>query len=421
MKKWLLLAALGMAATLSAATAQVTVFGAFTDASEVDAVNAGFAQLEEATGIDVTYEGASDFEILVNTRIEAGDPPDIACFPQPGLMNRFSDRIVDVTSFIERSTLEERYLPGLVDIATAYDGSDKVLGVWMRVVVKSLVWYSPQMFDDFGYEVPQTWEELLALSDQIVADGGVPWSVSMESGAATGWVGTDWIEDIMLRTTSLENYDAFTVPSSPDERLMFDSPEVKRAWELMGDVMLEDGYVLGGTDRILGVSFFDTGVPIVEDQAFMTKMGSFMPPWLGDRLDGLEIAPDGDLWYFAFPSIDEEYGNPVLISGDVCSMFVDTPEARQVMEYMTQPEFLEPGIEAGVFVSPVSSVDPSVYREQERGLAEILANADSVRFDGSDLQPAQVGAGSFWQGIVDYIQGTDIDTALNSIDQTWPQ
>ena len=190
---------------------------------------------------------------------------------------------------------------------------------------------------------------------------------------------------------------------------MFSSPEVTRAWQLMGDVMLQDDYVLGGQDRILGVSFFDTGVPIVEDQAFMTKMGSFMPPWLGDRLADLEIAPDGDLWYFAFPAIDEEYGNPVLISGDVCSMFVDTPEARQVMEYMTQPEFLQPGIEAGVFVSPVASVDPSVYREQERGLAEILANADSVRFDGSDLQPAQVGAGSFWQGIVDYIQGSDLD------------
>ena len=421
MKRWLLLGALSVMMVLSAAAAQsVTVFGAFTDASEVDAVNAGFAQLEEQTGIDIVYEGASDFEILVNTRIEAGDPPDIACFPQPGLMNRFSDRIVDVTSFIPRETLEERYLPGLVDIATAYDGSGKVLGVWMRVVVKSLVWYSPQMFDDFGYEVPETWDELVALSDQIVADGGVPWSVSMESGAATGWVGTDWIEDIMLRTTSLENYDAFTVPASPDERLMFSSPEVTRAWQLMGDVMLQDDYVLGGQDRILGVSFFDTGVPIVEDQAFMTKMGSFMPPWLGDRLADLEIAPDGDLWYFAFPAIDEEYGNPVLISGDVCSMFVDTPEARQVMEYMTQPEFLQPGIEAGVFVSPVASVDPSVYREQERGLAEILANADSVRFDGSDLQPAQVGAGSFWQGIVDYIQGGDLDTLLSNIDQTWP-
>ena len=421
MKRWLLLAALSVMTVLSAAAAQsVTVFGAFTDASEVDAVNAGFAQLEEQTGIDIVYEGASDFEILVNTRIEAGDPPDIACFPQPGLMNRFSDRIVDVTSFIPRETLEERYLPGLVDIATAYDGSDKVLGVWMRVVVKSLVWYSPQMFDDFGYEVPETWDELTALSEQIVADGGVPWSVSMESGAATGWVGTDWIEDILLRTTSLENYDAFTVPASPEERLMFSSPEVTRAWQLMGDVMLQDDYVLGGQDRILGVSFFDTGVPIVEDQAFMTKMGSFMPPWLGDRLADLEIAPDGDLWYFAFPAIDEEYGNPVLISGDVCSMFVDTPEARQVMEYMTQPEFLQPGIEAGVFVSPVASVDPSVYREQERGLAEILANADSVRFDGSDLQPAQVGAGSFWQGIVDYIQGGDLDTLLSNIDQTWP-
>ncbi len=408
---------------LGAALAQtVTVFGAFTDPSEVDAVNAGFAQLEEQAGIDIVYEGASDFEILVNTRIEAGDPPDIACFPQPGLMNRFADRIVDVTSFIDQGALESRYLPGLVDIATATDGSGKVLGVWLRVVVKSLIWYSPQMFDDFGYEVPQTWDELVALSDQIVADGGVPWSVSMESGAATGWVGTDWIEDIMLRTASLENYDAWTVPASADQRLLFNSEEVKRAWEYMGQIMLAPNYVLGGQDRILGVRFFDTGVPIVEGQAFMTKMGSFMPPWLGeDRLANLDISPEGDLWYFAFPAIDETYGNPVLISGDVCSLFVDTPEGRQVMEYMTQAEFTRPGIEAGVFVSPTTAADPSWYRAQEQGLAEILLNADSVRFDGGDLQPAQVGAGSFWQGIVDYIQGTkELDAILNDIDQSWP-
>lgn len=414
--------------SLSVSTAQddlsgttVTIFGAFTDSSEVNAVNEGFVPFEEETGIDVVYEGASDFEILVNTRVEAGDPPDIACFPQPGLMNRFSGNIVDVTSFLDRDYLEGQYIPGMVDISEAYDGSGKVLGVWTRVVVKSLVWYSPQMFDDFGYDVPETWDELIALSDQIVEDGGVPWSVSMESGAATGWVGTDWVEDIMLRTTSLENYDRWTVPASADERLLFSSEEVGRAWELMGEVMLNPDYVLGGTDRILGVSFFDTGVPIVEGQAFMTKMGSFMPPWLGERLADIEIAPDGDLWYFLVPTIDEEYGRPVLIGGDVCSMFNDRPEVQAVMEYLTTGESLRPGIEAGVFLSPHTDADAEWYRDEERGLAEILLNADAVRFDGGDLQPADVGAGTFWQGIVNYVGGTrELDAILQDIDASWP-
>jgi alpha-glucoside transport system substrate-binding protein len=400
----------------------VTIFGAFTDESEVGAVNGSMAPFEEETGIDVVYEGASDFEILINARVEAGDPPDIACFPQPGLMNRFADQIVDVTSFLDREYLEGQYIPGMVDISEAYDGSGKVLGVWMRILNKSLVWYSPTMFDDFGYEVPETWDELIALSDQIVEDGGVPWSVSMESGAATGWVGTDWIEDIMLRTTSLENYDRWTVPASADERLPFQSEEVRRAWELMGEIMLNEDYVLGGTDRILGVRFFDTGVPIVEGEAFMTKMGSFMPPWLGERLEEITIAPDGDLWYFPFPSIDEEFGRPVLIAGDVCSMFNDRPEVQAVMEYLTTGESLRAGIEAGVFLSPHTDADIEWYRPQERGIAEQLLEADAVRFDGGDLMPAAVGAGTFWQGIVNYVgQTQELEDILGTIDQSWPQ
>ncbi len=398
----------------------VTIFGAYTDPSEVEAFNAGFAEFEEETGIDVVYEGASDFEVLINTRIEAGDPPDIAGFPQPGLMNRFADEAVDVTSFLPLEYLLEQYNESWIDMATARNG--KVIGVWGRIVVKSLVWYSPEMFEDAGYDIPETWDELMELSDEIVADGGFPWYAPMESGQATGWVGTDWIEDIMLRTTSLENYDNWTVPASPDERLLFSSPEVERAWELMGQVLLNEDYMFGGTDSILDVRFFDTGVPLVEGDAYMAKMGSFMPGWLFEAYPDLEIGPNGDLNYFYFPPIDEEYGRPVLTSGDVYSMYNDRPEVRAVMEHLTKGESLRPGIEAGIFISPHLDADPEWYRESERGIAEILLAADSVRFDGGDLQPAEVGAGTFWAGVVDYISGNkDLDTILAEIDASWPE
>jgi alpha-glucoside transport system substrate-binding protein len=399
----------------------VTVFGAFTDASEVDAANSIFDAVEEETGVEVVYEGASDFEILINTRIEAGDPPDIACFPQPGLMNRFAEDALDITELLGEEYLLERYDPSWIDMATATDGSGKVIGLWMRIVVKSLVWYNPQMFADFGYEIPTTWDEMIALSDQIVADGGVPWSVAMESGPATGWVGTDMVEDIMLRTTSLENYDLWTVPPSLEERLLFESPEVRRAFELFGDIALTEGYVLGGSDRMLNTSFFDSGVPLVEETAFMNKMGSFMPPWIDPESYDVNVAEDGNLWYFAFPPIDEEYGNPVLVSGDVCSAYNDTPAVRAVLRAIAEASNYETAIGDGVFYIPHLNAQIEWFPPANAGIAEILANASAFRFDGGDLQPADVGAGSFWQGIVDYVGGDDLDSILPEIDAAWPE
>lgn len=398
---------------------RVTIFGAYTEPGEVDAFEAGFAEFEEETGIDVVYEGASDFEQLIVTRIEANNPPDIAGFPQPGLMNRFADRAIDVTTFLDESYLQEQYNEGWLEMATSPDG--KMIGVWNRAIVKSLVWYNPGVFEEKGYEVPETWDELLALTDQIVADGGAPWYAPMESGNATGWVGTDWIEDIVLRTTSVENYDRWTVPESPDDRLLFASPEIKNAWETMGYFLLNEEYVYGGVLSTLNDRFFDTGIPLIEGNAYLAKQGSYMPGWLTEDYPDLAIGPEGQLNYFYFPAIDEQYGEPVLVGGDVYSMFNDRPEVRQVMEYMTKAESIKPAIEAGVFLSPHQDVNLDWFDEANRGIAQILLDADTVRFDGSDLMPGAVGTGTFWGGVVDYISGDDLDTILEQIDASWPQ
>lgn len=388
----------------------VTLFGSLTDEYEQEQFLASFAAFEEATGIDVVYEGASDFEILIGTRIDAGDPPDIAGFPQPGKMAQFAEHAIDLTTFMDMDYLLDQYNQSWLDMATI-DG--KLVGIWNRVSVKSLVWYSPEMFDDAGYEVPATWDELIALSDQIVADGGVPWYGPMESGAATGWVGTDWIEDIMLRTTSLENYDKWVTGE-----LRFQSPEVKRAFELMGQIYLNEDYMYGGVDATLDVTFFDSGVPLVDGDVYLVKQGSSMPTWLDEMPS---IGPDGDINYFYFPPIDEEYGKPVLVAGDVFAVFNDRPEVRAVAEFMTTGASLEAWIKAGGTLGPHSDIPLDWYPPVDRGVAEILMNADSVRFDGGDLMPGEVGAGTFWQGVVDYLSGEDLDTVLANIDTGWPE
>ena len=192
---------------------KVTAFGAFAGADEVK-FNENVKAFEDKTGIDIQYESSKQFEATISTRVDAGNVPDLVDFPQPGLMGNFArtGKLVDLASFMSADYLKGQYIQSWLDMATkpGKDGKPIMAGVWERVNVKSLVWYPKKAFDAAGYKVPATWDELKALQDQIVADGDTPWCIGIESGAATGWPATDWLEEMMLRTTSPENYDKWT-------------------------------------------------------------------------------------------------------------------------------------------------------------------------------------------------------------------
>jgi alpha-glucoside transport system substrate-binding protein len=306
--------------------------------------------------------------------------------------------------------MQQQYSQALIDSGTV-DGT--LVGIWHNADVKSLVWYAKPAFDAAGYEIPQTWDEMLALTQQIVDDGGVPWCIGIESSGATGWVGTDWVEDIMLRTVSPETYDAWTTGELP-----FNSPEVRNAFEMMGEIWLNPDYVLGGTTSILTVTFQAAPLPLFDDPpgCFMHRQASFVVNFFPE-----DAVVGEDVDYFYLPPIDEAFGKPVLGSGSLYSMGKDTPAGRATMEFLTTAESVKPQVEAGIFIGPQNDVPLDWYpTDAARGFAEILANADTFRFDGSDLMPGAVGTGTFWTGIVDYVSGTDLDTVLTTIDASWP-
>ncbi len=387
----------------------------FTAAAEEQAASfqAEFDDFTAETGIEVVVEGSPDFEVLALTRAEAGDLPDIINFPQPGLMTDFArdGYLADLGEFLSDDHMQQQYTQSWIDLGTV-DGT--LVGVWHNADVKSLVWYAKPAFEAAGYEIPQTWDEMLALSDQIVADGGVPWCIGFESGSATGWPGTDWIEDIMLRTASPEDYDAWT-----RGELKFSSDTVKNAWETAANIWLNPDYVLGGTTSILTVNFGDSPLPLVEDPpgCFMHRQASFIVNFFPE---GTAIGEDVD--YFYLPPINEaDFGKPVLGSGSLLSMGQDTPAVREVMQFLTTADSVKVEVQEGLFVAPQKDVPQEWYpNETLAGFAEILANADTFRFDGSDLMPGAVGAGSFWIGVVDFVSGTDLDTVLQAIDDSWP-
>jgi len=389
----------------------VTIFTAASE-EQVALFQSEFEDFMAETGIEVIVEPSPDFEVLSVTRAEAGDPPEIYNFPQPGLMADMArdGYLTDLGAALDMSYLQGQYDQAWLDSGMV-DG--KLYGIWHNADVKSLVWYAKPAFDAAGYTIPTTWDELLALTDQIVADGGVPWCVGIESGGATGWPATDWIEDIMLRTTSPENYDKWT-----KGELKFQSPEVKNAFETMGNILLNPDYVLGGTTGIQTTPFGDAPLPLFEETpgCFMHRQASFIVNFFPE---GSVVGEDVD--YFYLPPIDAQYGSPVLGSGSLLSMGVDSPAVREVMKFLATPQSVEKEVKEGIFVAPQKGVPEDWYPSDAlKGFASILANADTFRFDGSDLMPGAVGAGSFWTGVTQFIGGADLDTVLDTIDASWP-
>ncbi|WP_046212564.1 ABC transporter substrate-binding protein [Paenibacillus wulumuqiensis] len=394
---------------------KVTMYGPFVDADE-QKFNASIKAFEEATGIDIAYEGSKEFEATINVRVNGGNAPDIADFPQPGLLEGFvkSGKVIDVASFMPDDYMKQQYQQSWLDMAkmAGPDNKDITAGVWARSSVKSLVWYNKAAFEEAGYTVPKTWDEMMKLTDQIAADGDPAWSVGIESGAATGWPATDWLEDIMLRTTTPENYDKWVSGELP-----FTDPIVKNAVTKMSDIWFNEDYVYGGRSSIVTTNFGDAVKPLFTDppKAWLHRQAGFIVSFFPEGL------PADQYDWFPFPSIDEKYGTPALISGDIYAMFNDRPEVRAVMEFFTTAESLQSWVKSGGVTPPMNGTpDDWFANDQERRMSEFVQTADTIRFDGSDLMPGSVGAGTFWKGMTDYVSGTaNLDEAMQEIQSGW--
>ena len=395
----------------------VTVFGPWLgpDQETVEKVLAGFSA---ATGHNVSYVGSDSFEQQIIVDAEAGSAPNVAVFPQPGLAADMAGR--GFLTPLKAGTgdwVRENYAAGQswVDLGTYAnaDGADELYGFFYKVDVKSLVWYSPETFEDAGYEVPESMEDLKALTDQIVADGGTPWCIGLGSGGATGWPATDWVEDMMLRTQSPADYDAWVAND-----MKFDDPKVVAAIEEFGAFARNDAYVAGGAGAVASTDFRDSpkGLFSSPPQCYMHRQASFIPAFFPE---GTEVGTDADFFYFpAYESKD--LGKPVLGAGTLWAITNENQAAHDLIAYLQEPAAHEAWMELGGFLTPHKGVDTSKFSDAATAkMNDVLLNATTFRFDGSDLMPGGVGAGSFWTGMVDYAGGKDAGEVASAIQDSW--
>jgi alpha-glucoside transport system substrate-binding protein len=398
-------------------TGEVTVFSAM-EPAEADALNAA---IDEFINADADYtaavEASADFEEQVQIRIEGGNPDDVVMYPQPGAViaqAEAGNAIALEDLGFDIAQLEETFGEYFMSLGE-FEG--KHYGMPTNINLKSMIWYPKDDFDKAGYEVPTTWDELIALSDQIKADGGTPWCVGFESGTATGWPATDWMEDIMLRTAGPEVYDQWVTHEIP-----FNDPAVATAAEVFGEILFTDGYVLGGAEQTPAIAFGDAPTPMFDDppKCWLHRQASFINAFFPE---GVEAGVDYD--WFPFPPIDQE---GTLFAGELSAVFRNAPEVKDFLEQFSGQEVqCEQGaVQATSRISPNIEVGPECYAN------DILADAAGVltealeaghgRFDASDLMPPAVGSGSFWTGMIDYVEGgpDSLQGVLDDIEASWP-
>lgn len=365
---------------------------------------------------EVEIESSEAFEEQVPIRAQGGTL-DVILLPQPGAVLSHAaagDAIALEDMGFDIGQLEETFGEYFVSLGE-YEG--KHYGVPTNINLKSMVWYPKKAFEDAGYEIPTTYDELIELSDQIKADGGTPWCVGMESGSATGWPATDWMEDIMLRTGGPEVYDQWVSHEIP-----FDDPAVVSAAEVFGEIMFTEGYVLGGARDVTSISFEDAALPMFEDppSCWLHRQASFINAFFPK---GTEAGVDYD--WFPFPPIDQE---GTLFAGELAVVFRNAPEIKDFLERFMSAEVqcAAGGDEASSRISPNVEVGPDCYANDLLAEAsEVLTTAleeGTGRFDASDLMPPEVGAGTFWTGMIEYLQdGPDsLDKVLADIEASWP-
>ena len=364
---WDSLTAFGEANDLTGQT--VTVFGPWRGDDQALVENV-IAYFEDATGATVEYSSSENYEQQIVIDAEAGSPPDVAVLPQPGLIANLASRGFITPLGDETQTwLEENYAAGesWVSLGTyaGPDGEDRLYAFPYKIDVKSLVWYSPENFEDAGYEVPTSMEELKALTEQIVADGGTPWCIGLGSGGAN------------------------------------------------------DDFGAGGAGAVASTDFRDSpkGLFASPPQCYMHHQASFIPTFFPD---GIELGLDADFFYM--PSYaGKDLGNPVLGAGTLAFITKDGDGARAFLEFLKTPIAHEIWMAQSGFLTPFKSVNTANYANDTlKKQGDILLDATTFRFDASDLMPGAVGAGSFWTGMVDYAGGKDAAEVAAEIEQSWP-
>ncbi|MHB1170930.1 MAG: ABC transporter substrate-binding protein [Lacisediminihabitans sp.] len=385
----------------------VTIYSTISD-TEATLLQKSWADWAKANNITIKYEASKEFETQISIRAQGGNAPDLAIFPQPGLLADLASR-----NFIQpapagvKANVEKYWSKDWANYATT---NGTLFGAPLMASVKGFIWYSPKQFTQNGWAIPTTWQELLDLTKKIRATTGkAPWCAGFGSDAATGWPGTDWVEDLLLRQAGPATYDKWV-----SHKIPFTDPAVKKAFDSVGEILKNPDYVNAGFGDVKSINstpFGDVARAVGNGSCALTHQASFFDGFLSDPKNGnAKVGPNGDVWAFLTPPI-QAGSTAVTGGGEIVAAFSNDADTIKVQEYLSSPEWANSRVKLGGVISANNGLDPANASSPilQQAIKILQDPKTTFRFDGSDLMPGVVGAGSFWTGMVDRNNGKSTD------------
>lgn len=393
----------------------ISVMYGFTGTQE-SAFRADLDAWANKNGLTIDYQPSANFQTQIMTNINAGTAPDIAIFPQPGILKTLAKRgaIAPLSTQTNVDQVRKDIPQGFLDTATV---NGVVYGAPYSMNIKSLYWYDKAVWAKNGYTVPKTQTQLMDLINRIKSTGATPVCYGLQSQGATGWPATDWIEDYVLQANGPEVYDKWI-----SGEVKFNSPEVRKAYDIYNQILMQPGNVYGGVKNSVNTNYstaFNTMFN-ARPGCYLGKQGNFITSFFPDTV---QKNLDDTVGVFQTPSVSGQ--TPVEGGGDLVAAITknDSNVKKVVNELTNDPSFGVQSARSGAFLSPQKGFDVKNYPNKlDAEIAHIAFSASSFRFDGSDAMPPAVGSGSFWTQMVNYTDGsTSEDAALQAIDKSWPK
>jgi alpha-glucoside transport system substrate-binding protein len=383
--------------------------------SEQDSFMAVLKPFEDQTGIKVEYESTRDVDALLQTRLQAGNPPEIASLPSPSTLNKLATqgKLIQLDSasnpVLDMSSFNSQYAQGWIDLGKI---NGKLYEIFSWAAVKGLIWYNPKNFAAKGYTVPTTWQDMITLQSTIKSGGTTPWCVAVESGAASGWPGSDWVKEIVLSQAGPDVYNSWW-----QGKTKWTDPAIKAAWQTWGTILGPGNTnVYGGKNQILATNFANGGDPMFKNppKCYMHNQASFIT----DNFVKQDKAVAGtDFKFFPLPDVNTQYAGAHVGAGDAFSMLKDTSQARALIKYLTTPEAQAIWVKRGGKLSPNKNFDLSNYPDDiTKQVAQVMTGAKIFAFDAGDLMPTDM-RNAYWAAVLAFVADqSKLDSILAHLD-----
>ncbi len=235
--------------------------------------------LEDACGIKINGTSTRDASVL-DTMVKS-TPPDVLFWPDFSPLKLYTSMLLPLDTV---GGIQSNYASYWITMGTV---NGKWLAIPAKADLKTIIWYSPTQFAALGYTVPTTFADLQTLVDKMVADGHVPWSMGFNNGgAADGWTGSDFIQDILLATQGPDYVNGIIAGTVP-----YNDPGVAAAYQIYQKWASDPKYTVGGANGTVNTKFLDAIYKVFSNppEALMVKQSGFAGGSIATQYPNLEI------------------------------------------------------------------------------------------------------------------------------------